>query len=66
MRISRAWTQWLQDIDKLLELLNYSQWPLEILKRCSKAQRPANEDIAVIKGAQSRYLSYFEHRQSYR
>lgn len=45
--VSRAWAQWLQDIDKLLELPNHSQWPLEILERCPKIQRTANEDITI-------------------
>ena len=45
--ISRAWTQWLQDVDKLLELPTDWEWPLDILKRCSKVQRPANEDIII-------------------
>lgn len=45
--VSRAWAWWLQDIDKLLELPYHSQWPLEILKRCPKMQRPANEDITI-------------------
>ena len=43
--ISRAWTQRLQDVDKLLELCTDWEWSLDILKRCSKVQRPANEDI---------------------
>lgn len=47
VRVSRAWAQWLQDIDKLLELPNHSQWPLDILKRCPKVQTPAIEDITV-------------------
>ena len=47
VRVSRAWAQWLQDIDKLLELPNHLQWPLDILKRCPKVQRPASEDITV-------------------
>ena len=45
--ISRAWTQWLQDVNKLLELPTDWEWPLDILKRCSKVQRPANEDIII-------------------
>ena len=45
--ISRAWTQWLQDVDKRLELPTDREWPLGILKRCSKVQRPANEDITI-------------------
>ena len=44
---SRAWTQWLQNVDKLLELPTDWEWPLDILKRCSKVQRPANEDIII-------------------
>jgi len=47
VRVSRAWAQWLQDIDQLLELPNQPQWPLEILKRFPKVQRPANEDITI-------------------
>ena len=47
VRVSRAWAQWLQDIEKLLELPNHSQWPLDILKRCTKVQTPAIEDITV-------------------
>ena len=45
--ISRAWTQRLQDVDKLLELCTDWEWSLDILKRCSKVQRPANEDITI-------------------
>ena len=45
--VSRAWAQWLQDIEQLLELPNHPQGPLEILKRCPKVQRPANEDITI-------------------
>ena len=45
--ISRAWTQWLQDVDKLLELPTDWEWSLDILKRGSKVQRPANEDITI-------------------
>lgn len=37
-----AWTQWLQDVDKLLELPTDLERPLDILKRSSKVQRPAN------------------------
>ena len=40
VRVLWAWAQWLQDIEKLLELPNHSQWPLDILKRCPKVQRP--------------------------
>ena len=29
--ISRAWTQWLQDVDKLLELPTDLEWQLDIL-----------------------------------
>ena len=47
MRISRAWTQWLQDVEKLLELPTDWEWPLDILKRSSKVQRPANEDVTI-------------------
>ena len=47
VRVSRVWAQWLQDIDKLLELPNHVQWPLEFLKRCPKVQRPVSEDITV-------------------
>ena len=45
--ISRTRTQWLQDVDKLLELPTDWEWPLDILKRCSKVQRPANEAITI-------------------
>ena len=45
--VSRAWAQWLQDIDKLLELPNHWEWPLEILQRCSRVQRLVNEDIPI-------------------
>lgn len=45
--ISRAWTQWLQDVDKRLDLPTDWEWPLDILKRSSKVQRPANEDVTI-------------------
>ena len=47
VRVSRAWAQWLQDIDKLLELPNHWEWPLEILQRCSRVPRLVNEDISI-------------------
>ena len=50
VRVSRAWAQWLQDInDKLLELPNHWEWPLEILQRCSRVPRlhVVNEDISI-------------------
>ena len=45
--VSRAWARWLQDIDKLLELPNHWEWPLEILQRCSRVPRLVNEDISL-------------------
>ena len=45
-RVSRAWSQWVQDIDKLLELPSDWVWPLEILQNCSKV-RTATEDVPI-------------------
>ncbi|XP_015766553.1 PREDICTED: uncharacterized protein LOC107345364 [Acropora digitifera] len=45
--VSRAWARWLQDIDKLLELPNHWEWPLDILQRCSRVPRLVNEDISI-------------------
>lgn len=45
-RVSRVWAQWLQDLDKLLELPIDWVWPLEVLEKCPKV-RPSNEDVAV-------------------
>ena len=45
--VSRAWARWLQDIDKLLELPNHWEWPLDILQRCSRVLRLVNEDISI-------------------
>ena len=47
VRVSRAWAQWLQDIDKLLELPNHWEWPLDILQGCSRVPRLVNEDISI-------------------
>ncbi|XP_068669901.1 uncharacterized protein [Montipora foliosa] len=45
-RVSQVWAQWLQDLDKLLELPTEWVWPLEVLENCKKI-RPSNEDVAV-------------------
>lgn len=45
-RVSRAWTKWVQDVDKLLELPVSWDWPLDILMTCSKV-RPATEDVTI-------------------
>ena len=45
-RVSQVWAQWLQDLDKLLELPTEWVWPLEVLENCQKI-RPSNEDVAV-------------------
>lgn len=45
-RVSRAWTKWVQDVDKLLELPVKWDWPLNILENCSKV-RPATEDVTI-------------------
>ena len=45
-RVSQVWAQWLQDLDKLLELPTEWVWPLEVLEKCQKI-RPSNEDVAV-------------------
>ena len=45
-RVSRAWAQWVQDADKLLELPVNWDWPMEILEKCSKI-RPTTEDVTV-------------------
>ena len=44
--VSRAWAQWLQDVDKLLELPLSWEWPLEILQKCQKV-KPTVEDEAI-------------------
>ena len=46
-RVSRAWAQWFQDIDKLLELPDHWEWPLEILQKRSKVQRPEAEYFTI-------------------
>ena len=45
-RVSRVWAQWLQDLDRLLELPVDWVWPLEVLEKCPKV-RPSNEDVAI-------------------
>lgn len=42
--MSRAWTKWVYDVDKLLELPVNWDWSLDILVNCSKV-RPATEDV---------------------
>ena len=44
--MSRAWAQWVQDIDKLLKLPAEWDCPLEILQKCPKV-RPVRENVAV-------------------
>ena len=45
-RVSHAWSQWVQDIDKLLEIPSDWVWPLEILQNSSKL-RTATEDVPI-------------------
>ena len=45
-RVSKVWAQWLQDLDKLLELPIDWVWPLEVLEKCPKV-RPSNEEVSV-------------------
>lgn len=44
--VSRAWAQWVQDADKLLEFPVQWDWPLELLEKCTKV-RPGIEDVSI-------------------
>ena len=45
--VSRAWAQWLQEIEKRLEIPDHWEWPLKILEGCSKVQRPVIEAFTI-------------------
>ena len=44
--VFEAWSQWVQNIDKLLQFRTEWEWPLDILQNCDKV-RPAIQDVAV-------------------
>jgi len=44
--VFEAWSQWVQNINKLLQLPTEWEWQLDILQNCDKL-RPAIQDVAV-------------------